>query len=155
MLAQSPGDVRLILENSAGMGNHIGSKFAEIGAFVRELDDPRVRVCLDTQHSFAAGYDLRTTAGVEAVLDEFDRDIGIGHLVAVHCNDSKPGLGGALDRHENIGEGRMGIGAFESVLAHPAFAEVPFYLEVPGYDGRGPDERNVATMKSVRERAAG
>ncbi len=154
VLAGSPPDVQLILENSAGMGNHIGSKFAEIGVFIRELDDPRVQVCLDTQHSFAAGYDLRTPDGVDAVMDEFDRDIGVEHLIAVHCNDSKPPLGGALDRHENIGEGQMGIGAFESILGHPAFANVPFYLEVPGYEGKGPDEPNVTTMKSVRERAA-
>lgn len=152
VLEQSPADVQLMLENSAGMGNHIGSKFAEIGAFVRELDDPRVKVCLDTQHSFAAGYDLRTKEAVEAVMDEFDRDIGLPFLAAVHCNDSKPELGGALDRHENIGEGRLGIGAFESVLAHPAFATVPFYLEVPGYEGKGPDAENVSALKAVRER---
>ncbi len=152
VLAQSPSDVELVLENSAGMGNHIGSKFAEIGAFVRELADPRVQVCLDTQHSFAAGYDLRTKESVEAVMDEFDREIGLERLVAVHCNDSKPELGGALDRHENIGEGHLGLGAFESVLAHPAFADVPFYLEVPGYEGKGPDAQNVSALKSVRER---
>ncbi len=152
VLAESPGDVQLVLENSAGMGNHIGSKFAEIGAFVRELDDPRVQVCLDTQHSFAAGYDLRTKESVEAAMDEFDREIGVERLVAVHCNDSKPELGGALDRHENIGEGHLGLGAFESVLAHPAFADVPFYLEVPGYEGKGPDAQNVSALKSVRER---
>ena len=154
VLSESPSDVQLILENSAGMGNHIGSKFAELGTFVKELDDPRVQICLDTQHSFAAGYDLRTPAGVDAVMDEFDRDIGVEHLVAVHCNDSKPELGGALDRHENIGEGRMGLGAFESILGHPAFANVPFYLEVPGYEGKGPDEQNVTTMKTVREKVA-
>ena len=152
VLDQSPSDVQLMLENSAGMGNHIGAKFSEIGAFVRELADPRVQVCLDTQHSFAAGYDLRTKESVEAVMDEFDREIGLEHLVAVHCNDSKPELGGALDRHENIGEGHMGLAAFESVLAHPAFAEVPFYLEVPGYEGKGPDAANVSTLKAVRER---
>ncbi len=152
VLAESPDDVQLVLENSAGMGNHIGSKFAEIGAFVRELADLRVQVCLDTQHSFAAGYDLRTRESVEAVMDEFDREIGVEHLVAVHCNDSKPELGGALDRHENIGEGHLGLGAFESVLAHPAFADVPFYLEVPGYEGKGPDAQNVSALKSVRER---
>ncbi len=152
VLDQSPSDVQLMLENSAGMGNHIGSKFSEIGAFVRELADPRVQVCLDTQHSFAAGYDLRTKESVEAVMDEFDREIGLERLVAVHCNDSKPELGGALDRHENIGEGHMGLAAFESVLAHPAFAEVPFYLEVPGYEGKGPDAANVSTLKAVRER---
>ncbi len=154
-LERSPADVQLILENSAGMGNHIGSKFSEIGAFVRELADPRVKVCLDTQHSFAAGYDLRTKESVEAVMDEFDRTIGLNRLVAVHCNDSKPELGGALDRHENIGEGQMGLAAFESVLAHPVFANVPFYLEVPGFEGKGPDEANVSILKAVRERATG
>ncbi len=85
-------------------------------------------------------------------MDEFDREIGLEHLVAVHCNDSKPPLGGALDRHENIGEGEMGLGAFEAIVAHPAFRDVPFYLEVPGYDGAGPDARNVETMKSVRSK---
>ena len=152
VLSASPDDALLILENSAGMGNHIGSKFSELGAFVRELDDERVQVCLDTQHSFAAGYDLTTPGSVARVMEEFDREIGLEHLVAVHCNDSKPPLGGALDRHENIGEGQMGLAAFEAIVAHPAFRDVPFYLEVPGYDGDGPDARNVETMKSVRSK---
>ncbi len=154
VLDQSPADVQLIIENSAGMGNHIGSKFSEIGALVRELADARVQVCLDTQHSFAAGYDLRTKDSVEAVMDEFDREIGLERLVAVHCNDSKPEFGGALDRHENIGEGHLGLAAFESVLAHPAFADTPFYLEVPGFEGKGPDEANVSILKAARERVA-
>ena len=150
VLAESPSEVQLILENSAGMGNHLGSKFAEIGAFVRALADPRVQVCLDTQHSFAAGYDLRTPSSIERVMEEFDREIGIDHLAAVHCNDSKPLLGGALDRHENIGEGQMGLAAFEAILGHSAFANVPFYLEVPGFTGNGPDRENVGTLKSLR-----
>lgn len=152
VLAESPDDVYLLLENSAGMGNHIGSKFSELGAMVRAIDDPRVQICLDTQHSFAAGYDLTTPESVAAVMDEFDREIGIEHLKAVHCNDSKPPLGGAVDRHENIGEGQMGLKAFEAILAHPAFKDVPFYLEVPGYENKGPDAQNVATMKSIREK---
>ena len=135
------------------MGNHIGSKFSELGAFLREVDDQRVQVCLDTQHSFAAGYDMTTPQGVAGVMEEFDREIGLEHLVAVHCNDSKPPLGGAVDRHENIGEGQMGLAAFDAILAHPAFRDVPFYLEVPGYEGHGPDAQNVDIMKSVRERA--
>ena len=153
VLDRSPDDVMLILENSAGMGNHIGSKFSELGAFLREVDDQRVQVCLDTQHSFAAGYDMTTPQGVAGVMEEFDREIGLEHLVAVHCNDSKPPLGGAVDRHENIGEGQMGLAAFDAILAHPAFRDVPFYLEVPGYDGHGPDAQNVDIMKSVRARA--
>lgn len=150
VLADTSNDAKLIIENSAGMGNHIGSKFSEIGMFIKELSDSRVKVCLDTQHSFAAGYDLRTKATVEAVMDEFDRDIGLDHLVAIHCNDSKPDLGGALDRHENIGEGFLGTDAFESVLAHPAFKNVPFYLEVPGFEGKGPDAENINILKELR-----
>lgn len=152
VLAESPDDVYLMLENSAGMGNHIGSKFSELGAMIREIDDPRVQVCLDTQHSFAAGYDLTTTEGVASAMDEFDREIGIEHLKAVHCNDSKPPLGGAVDRHENIGEGQMGLAAFEAIMGHPAFRDVPFYLEVPGYENKGPDAQNVETVKAIRER---
>ena len=154
VLADSPDDVYLMLENSAGMGNHIGSKFSELGTMLRDIDDPRVQICLDTQHSFAAGYDLRTVEGVSAVMDEFDREIGLQHLKAVHCNDSKAPFGGAVDRHENIGDGQMGIGAFEAVLGHPAFRDVPFYLEVPGYENKGPDAQNVTTMKEIRERLA-
>ena len=152
VLAESP-DVFLMLENSAGMGSHIGSKFAELGRVHKALDDPRVRICLDTQHSFAAGYDLTTPEGVTTTMGEFDREIGLQHLAAVHCNDSKPPFGGAVDRHENIGEGAMGLAAFEAIVAHPAFSDVPFYLEVPGYEGKGPDVRNVDTMKEIRRKA--
>jgi deoxyribonuclease-4 len=152
VLAESP-DVFLMLENSAGMGSHIGSKFAELGRVHKALDDPRVRICLDTQHSFAAGYDLTTPEGVATTMGEFDREIGLQHLAAVHCNDSKPPFGGAVDRHENIGEGAMGLAAFEAIVAHPAFSDVPFYLEVPGYEGKGPDVRNVDTMKEIRRKA--
>ena len=154
VLDQSPEDVLLILENSAGMGNHVGSKFSELGTMMREVNDPRVQVCLDTQHSFAAGYDLTSPEGVASAMDEFDREIGLQHLVAVHCNDSKPPFGGAVDRHENIGEGQMGLAAFDAILSHPAFRDVPLYLEVPGYENKGPDARNVDTMKEIRRKAA-
>ena len=152
VLDNSPDDTLLIVENSAGMGNHIGSKFSEVGAIVKELGSPRVAVCLDTQHSFAAGYDLTTPDGTAKVMAEFDREIGLDRLVAVHCNDSKPALGAGLDRHENIGQGHMGLAAFEAILADPAFRKVPFYLEVPGFEGKGPDKQNVDILKSIREK---
>ncbi len=154
VLDESPEDVLLILENSAGMGSHIGSKFSELGQVLRAVEDPRVKICLDTQHSFAAGYDLTTSEGVAGVIEEFDREIGNEHLVAVHCNDSKPPLGGAVDRHENIGEGQMGLAAFEAIVGHPALRDVPFYLEVPGFEGKGPDAQNVQTMKEIRGKLA-
>lgn len=152
VLDAAPDHAQLILENSAGMGNHIGSRFAELGAMIKALDDPRVHVCLDTQHAFAAGYDLTTPEGVATAMEEFDSEIGLHHLVAVHCNDSKPPLGGALDRHENLGHGQMGVAAFEAIMAHPAFRDVPFYLEVPGIEGKGPDAENVNILKGIRDK---
>jgi len=150
----TPEETWLILENSAGMGGAIGSRFEELGRIISEAGSPRVRVCLDTQHAFAAGYDLKTKAGLEAAMSEFDREVGLDRLVAVHANDSKCPLAGGVDRHENIGEGHIGVDGFENILAHPAFADVPFLLEVPGYANEGPDRRNVETLKSVRDRAA-
>jgi deoxyribonuclease-4 len=85
-------------------------------------------------------------------MEEFRREIGLEHLVAVHANDAKAPLGSNKDRHENIGQGHIGIAGFEHVMAHPAFAEVPFLLEVPGFAGQGPDRENVEILKDIRQR---
>jgi len=151
VLEATPEDAWLILENSAGMGGAVGSKFAELGRIARESGSDRVRVCLDTQHAFAAGYDVKTRAGLDKAMAEFDRDIGLDRLAAVHANDSKAPLGGGLDRHENIGEGHIGRDGFENILSHPAFAEAPFLLEVPGFGNEGPDKRNVDILKEIRD----
>lgn len=148
----TPADTWLVLENSAGMGGAIGSRFDELGRIIHEAGSPRVKVCLDTQHAFAAGYDLKTKDGLEAAMAEFEDRVGLDRLVAVHANDSKCPLTGGVDRHENIGEGHIGLDGFENILAHPAFADVPFLLEVPGFDNEGPDRRNVDILKSVRDR---
>ena len=84
-------------------------------------------------------------------MDEFDREIGLDKLVVVHANDAKVEFGSGVDRHENIGEGHIGIAGFEVILGHPAFREVPFILEVPGMDKKGPDKENMDRIKSVRE----
>jgi deoxyribonuclease-4 len=150
----TPDDAWMILENAAGMGGAIGSKFAELGTIIRESGSDRVRVCLDTQHAFAAGHDLRTRAGLDKMFEEFDRDVGLERLVAVHANDSKIALGGGVDRHANIGEGEIGRDGFVNILSHPAFAEVPFLLEVPGIEDHGPDKENVEVLKSLRAAVA-
>lgn len=150
VLAGSPPDVLLCLENSAGMGNHIGSKFEEIGRILKAVDDPRMKVCLDTQHTFAAGYNVASKEGVDAAMNEFDREIGLANLAAVHANDSKGPLASGVDRHENIGEGHIGLDGFRTIMAHPAFRNVPFFLEVPGFEGAGPDKRNVDILKELR-----
>lgn len=141
----------LILENNAGQGNCIGGTFAEIGAIIRAAGNhPALAVCLDTCHAYAMGYDLATPAGCAAAMEEFDREIGFGRLAAVHANDTKQPLGTFRDRHENIGEGHIGLEGFRTLMTHPAFREVPFLLEVPGFDGNGPDAKNVRRLKKIR-----
>ena len=152
VLENSPEGPYLCLENMAGMGQHIGAKFAELGGILKEVNDPRLRVCLDTQHSFAAGYDLTTPDGVEAMIAEFDEAIGLDSLAAVHANDSKQLCGSGVDRHDNIGEGFIGEDGFQAIMGNPAFRDVPFFLEVPGFEGKGPDQRNVEILKSIRQR---
>ena len=151
VLTASPEGVRLTMENSAGMGDHICSKFEEIGRLMKALASPNVKVCLDTQHLFAAGYDVTSKEGLDRVMEEFDREIGLSNLVAVHANDSKTPFASGVDRHENIGQGHMGLDTFRVIMAHPAFRDVPFLLEVPGEDGNGPDKANLDVLKGLRE----
>jgi deoxyribonuclease-4 len=152
ILERSPGDTHLILENMAGMGNHIGAKFDQIGQIIKGVGSPRLKVCMDVQHAFAAGYDLATPDGIEQTMEEFDRKIGVSRLFAVHANDSKTVFSSGVDRHENIGHGYIGIQGFEVIMGHPAFLDIPFLLEVPGFEGNGPDRYNVETLKEIRER---
>ena len=157
VLEESPEGPWLTIENTAGMGKHIGASYQELGTIISAVKPElreRLRICLDTQHSFAAGYDVATPDGLGAMLAEFDETIGLDKLAAVHANDSKYPLGGGVDRHENIGEGHIGLSGFENIMAHPAFAEVPFLLETPGFDGNGPDKRSVDILKDIRERVA-
>jgi deoxyribonuclease-4 len=155
-LDEAQNESWLILENNAGVGNCCARNFPEIGAIVRSLDnDPRVKVCIDTCHAFAMGYDIATADGCNAAMAEFKREIGLDRLVAVHANDSKTPLGGIRDRHENIGDGLIGYDGFAALMAHPAFAGIPFLLEVPGMDKKGPDAENIARLKRIRDEIAG
>ena len=116
------------------------------------VGDDRLHVCLDTCHSLASGYDLTTPDTLSHVMSEFDSAIGLDRLAAVHANDSKGELGGNLDRHENIGDGHIGMDGWRTILAHPSFRDVPFFLEVPGMDGKsGPDRENVSRLKALRD----
>jgi deoxyribonuclease-4 len=155
VLSRSPDDVQLIIENSAGMGAHIGASFTELGRMVKAIGDDRVKICLDTEHAFAAGYDISDTEGVKTSMGEFDREIGLDKLVAVHANDAKVEHGSGVDRHENIGEGFIGLDGFEVIMSHPAFENVPFILEVPGPDKKGPDKANVDLLKALRDKLGG
>ena len=152
VLDAAPGNSLLMLETSAGSGDHIGSKFNELGSIIKAIDNPRVAACFDTQHVWAAGYDIATKDGLNTTMEEFDREIGIDLLRSVHANDSMRKRGSAVDRHDNIGQGLIGEKGFENIMAHPAFSDVPFYLEVPGYEKEGPDKPNVDALKTIREK---
>ena len=152
-LDKAPDGPCLAVENMAGMGKHIGARFEELGAILDAVDDERLKICLDTQHSFAAGYDLTIGRG-------YRRHAGPAwtpgpartNVVAIHANDSKRVCGSGVDRHDNIGEGFIGESGFAVFMGHPAFANVPFLLEVPGFEGKGPDRRNVDILKEIRLR---
>ncbi|MBO20325.1 MAG: hypothetical protein CL732_07290 [Chloroflexi bacterium] len=153
VLDTSPEGPCLAVENMAGMGQHIGAKFDELGEILKAVDNPRLKICLDTQHSFAAGYDLTNPAGIQAMLDELDAGPGSGDVAAIHANDSKRVCGSGIDRHDNIGDGFIGEEGFAAIMATPAFAQVPFLLEVPGFEGKGPDQQNIDILKKLRGQA--
>ncbi|XP_076028078.1 putative endonuclease 4 [Genypterus blacodes] len=125
-----------VLENMSGQGSTIGGNFCELKSIIDKVrDQSRVGVCLDTCHAFAAGYDLAAKGGVSAVLNEFDQEVGLQYLKAVHLNDSKGALGCNLDRHEDVGKGRIGISAFRDIVNEPRLDNVPMILETPGRPG--------------------
>ena len=154
VIENAPGKSLLMLETSAGSGDHIGSKFEELGRLIKAIDNPRVATCFDTQHVWASGYDVVTKDGLDETMGEFDREIGLDLLRSVHANDSMRDRGSSVDRHDNIGEGLIGEEGFLNIMSHSAFADVPFYLEVPGYEKNGPDKPNVDALKAIREQAS-
>lgn len=126
------GDTRLLLETTAGQGSSVGHRFDQIGYIVKKLHQKiPIGVCMDTCHIFAAGYDIRTKQGWEETLKEFDKEVGLRHLYALHVNDSKKPLGSRADRHAPLGEGHIGLEAFKVMMQHPDLRELPKYLETP------------------------
>ena len=155
VLENSPQGPCLLLENMAGMGQHFGDKFEDLGRILRAVDSPRLKVCLDTQHAFAAGCHITTISGIDQMVDEFERDVGVANLCAVHANDSKRPRGSSVDRHDNIGEGFIGEEGFAAIMGNEAFQDVRFLLEVPGLESpdlksRGPDRENIDILKNIR-----
>lgn len=120
----------VLLETMAGKGTEVGGSFAELAMILDrvELAD-HMGVCLDTCHIWDGGYDIIND--LDGVLDRFDRTIGLHHLKAIHLNDSKNPCGSHKDRHEKIGQGQIGLAAFEAIVRHPALKDLPFFLETP------------------------
>lgn len=150
-LDESEGSpVKLLLENTAGAGGTMGVDFRELGQIIDAAGgDRRLGICVDTAHIFESGVDLRTREGVDEVLRELDAGCDRERLVMFHLNDSKTPLGSNRDRHENIGEGDLGEDAFRLLVNEPTFRDLPGILEVPGFDGQGPDKQNLARLRAL------
>lgn len=146
ILDSTPEETMLILENS---GNRkIGVKLEQLGEIIKEVGSPRVRVCLDTCHLHAAGYDITTKEKLEGFLKEFNAVVGAERLEVWHVNDSRDAFGSFRDRHDNLGEGFVGKEVFRLLVNHKTMQDIPFILETPGFDGNGPDKKNVDILKS-------
>lgn len=144
------GDMRILLENTAGMGNAIGSKFEELAAIIKGAPEVDLGVCIDTAHLFEAGYPIHTAEGLEQTLARLELTVGLDRVFVIHVNDSKTPFGSRVDRHEHIGKGKIGLEAFERILRHPLLspervAGRAFLLETP-IDLPGDDRRNVAAL---------
>ena len=147
------GNLRILIENTAGMGSAVASRLEELAEILAGLTGVPAAACLDTAHLFAAGYDIKSEKGFTSTIDLIDSTIGLDRVPVFHANDSKIPLGGRVDRHENIGEGKIGADAFRRILTHPKLGAAPpegltgraFLLETP-IDQPGDDRRNVAKL---------
>jgi deoxyribonuclease IV len=147
--ARLPGyNVQVWLEITAGQGDHLGYTFEQIRQMIDAVARPeRLAVCFDTAHAFAAGYELRTREAIEATWAEFDRVLGLEHLRAIHLNDTNKELGSRVDRHEQVGQGNLGLDPFRFLVNDPRFRGIPMVLELD----LGDDEfrANLATLRSL------
>lgn len=149
ILDQTPQSQKFIIENNAGGGGRIGATLEELIYFHKEINSDRLAFCIDTQHLFATGVNVADKQEFGDWLEKFDNNIGIDHLVCIHANDSKAELGSKHDRHENIGVGKIGRKGFINILSQPLLKNKPFILEVPGYEGKGPDKHNLERIKQL------
>ncbi|MCP4127787.1 MAG: deoxyribonuclease IV [Gammaproteobacteria bacterium] len=128
-------DVIAVIENTAGQGSNLGYRFEHLASIIDGVEDKsRIGVCLDTCHTFTAGYDLRTQAACDATFSEFDSTVGFNYLRGMHLNDSKPDLGSRLDRHESLGQGKIGWDLFSYIMNDVRFDEIPMVLETVDSD---------------------
>ncbi|MCL2435384.1 MAG: deoxyribonuclease IV [Lentimicrobiaceae bacterium] len=139
--------VTAVIENTAGQGSNLGFSFSHLAQIIDKVEDKtRVGVCLDTCHTYAAGYDIKTEAGYYNTWREFDEVVGAHYLRGIHLNDAKKDLGSRVDRHENIGMGLLGKEVFARMMQDPRFDNMPLILETPD-SSKWAEE--IAWLKSV------
>lgn len=142
--------VKVTLEITAGQGSNLGYRFEQIADMIDATkESDRLRVCFDTEHAFAAGYDIRTRDGYERTFSEFDEIIGIDLLAAFHLNDSKKEFNSRVDRHEHIGKGFIGVEAFRMLMNDKRFWGLPMCLETPKGPDLKEDRENLELLRSL------
>jgi len=148
--------IKLIIENDAGAGHRIGDTIEELAQIWRGINNKsRFGFCLDTCHLFVSGIDLRTKKDIDALVNKFDKLIGIKHLEFIHTNDAIFELGSKKDRHELIGQGKIGADGFKALLHHPKLKALPFIMETPyGGDAKGIIPSRIKELKYVRQLAS-
>lgn len=154
-LRDAPLDgVTLLVENTCGQGNVLGGTFSEVRDILALLEGIAADCCLDTAHCFAAGMDLASAEGLEAMVAALQETIGLKRVKLIHANDSRAPLGSHRDRHEHIGRGGIGREGFRRIVNHPAWRDNVFILETP-LEQPGDDRRNLRMLRSLRQRAGG
>ena len=143
----------MLLENSAGYTNSLGSHIDEIGSIIDRVGSRRIGVCLDTCHAFAAGYDISSKDGTKKLMDEIEESIGFEKVRLVHLNDAKFGLGSGLDRHWHIGKGHIGIEGFINFFDNSRLENDCFIMETPE-NGYGNDVTNMQAVRSIMKKCA-
>lgn len=149
ILKSTPSSQKCIIENNAGGGGRIGAGLEELIYFHENIQSERLGFCIDTQHLFATGVNVGDKDLFGKWIMGFDKNIGINNLTCVHLNDSKTKLGSKIDRHENIGMGNIGEQGFKNTLSQSLLKDIPFILEVPGFDKKGPDKMNLDIIRKL------
>lgn len=150
------GTCRFLIENSASAGAVIGDDFEEIGALIAGVEkikanQNKVGVCYDVMHGFASGYDIRTSGQITKTLKKFNDLIGLERLVVIHANDSMVEFASHKDRHENIGQGKIGQGGFQALIKSPKLKNIDFILETPWKEGEKTIKRDINNLKKLRD----
>ncbi|MEK7528152.1 MAG: deoxyribonuclease IV [Patescibacteria group bacterium] len=149
VLSGVPGKTKLLMENAAGGGTKLGVTPEELGIIFRKVESDRTGVCFDTAHGFEAGIIDYTPKSIKSVFSAFDKEIGLENLPVLHVNDSKTGFDSRNDKHENIGDGHIGIEKFRNLAREKRLRDKAWILEVPGFDKEGPDARNIDILHSL------
>ncbi|MGC9603449.1 MAG: deoxyribonuclease IV [Minisyncoccia bacterium] len=149
VLHEVSGKSFLVIENNAGGGEKIGKTIEELAYIFEKVGSKRAKVCLDTAHAFESGIIKEyRTPDIKKFVDELDKEIGLQNIVAIHANDSKTPWNSHNDRHENIGEGHIGLAGFKELAKEKRLWDKAWLLEVPGFKDEGPDKKNVDILKS-------